>query len=90
MVSDECLDKIASKTCEIGANILARAKSNLRGGEPCCDTRAKDLRWYLASYLLTNYGNVDASQPPKKAYLSDKNVECICKWVDRQFALEQG
>ncbi len=87
MVTQECLDKIASKTCEIGENILARAKSNLRGGEPCCDTRAKDLRWYLASYLLNNYGNVDAENP-KKAYLNQANVECLCKWVDRQFALE--
>jgi hypothetical protein len=87
MVTQECLDKIASKTCEIGENILARAKSNLRGGEPCCDTRAKDLRWYLASYLLNNYGNADAENP-KKAYLNSANVECLCKWVDRQFALE--
>lgn len=91
MVPVECINKLKAKTCEIASNIKARAKSVVFGGGPCCDTRASDLRWYLALYLVETYGNYDATKPPSenpRAIISDADAECICKWVDRQFPNE--
>jgi len=84
-VSPKCQNNVSIQICDVAQDIFERTRVATFGGKTCCNTNSKDLRWYLATYLLDNYGNKKGGVPGPQVYLSDKMVECICTWAQRQF-----
>lgn len=88
-VTEACEEKLDTLICSQSNELGNQAIRGLYGKETCCNDLQTVFKTTLLRSIVTKYNGGDASQPPQVfALINEKQAECYCKWIDRQFPNE--
>lgn len=88
-VTEACEEKLDTLICNQSNELGNQAIRGLYGKETCCNDLQTVFKTTLLRSIVTKYNGGDASQPPQVfALINEKQAECYCKWIDRQFPNE--
>jgi hypothetical protein len=88
-VTETCEARLDTLICSQSNELGNQAIRGIYGKESCCNDLQTVFKTTLLKSVVDKYNDVNAGTPPQVFVLiNEKQAECYCKWIDRQFPNE--